>query len=306
MLAGMAAAGAASAASPALLETLRWTAPGSEIAALTTQPSACLSDDPRLPLPVAVQAGQALFNSPALLGGQAAKAGLSCASCHANGRDNPHFLMAGVSEQPGSADVTNSFFSAARSNGRFDPVAIPDLALPGKISRDPAGRALEPFIRTLIVDEFAGKEPSGAELDALSAYVRAIGTCPAGTAANQARRLADQLRLIDQALTGAIAASDSDTALQRALIAAARHQLGLIDERYARPGLAPLRAKLLVASRSLGRLTEVQSAPGKRQRALARWQAHFRTGLAVQLGKREGASLYNLEQLRTVADVGMR
>ncbi len=33
-----------------------------------------------------VYAGQALLNTPAFLGGQAAKANLSCASCHANGR----------------------------------------------------------------------------------------------------------------------------------------------------------------------------------------------------------------------------
>ncbi|NJS15549.1 MAG: hypothetical protein HC788_14335, partial [Sphingopyxis sp.] len=133
------------------------------------QPAACVSD-----ISVDAQAGEALFNSPSLLGGQAAKGGLSCASCHVNGRGNRHFVMTGVSDAPGTADVTNSFFSPARGNGRFDPVVIPDLALPGKVARDPAAAALEPFIRTLIVEEFSGSEPTPAMLGALAAYVRAV------------------------------------------------------------------------------------------------------------------------------------
>ena len=118
-------------------------------------------------------AGQIAFHTPTLLGGQAAKAGISCASCHVNGRDNPHFSFPGVSGAPGTADVTHSFFSSHRGDGQFNPVLIPDLAKPGKISRDREGE-LEQFMRGLIVEEFDGAEPDHAVLDTLAVYVRAL------------------------------------------------------------------------------------------------------------------------------------
>jgi hypothetical protein len=285
----------AGAAVPPLLETLRWTAPGSELEVLSTQPSACLYDDPRNePL---VQAGQALFNTPTLLGGQAAKAGLSCASCHVNGRDNPHFLINGVSDGPGTADVTNSFFSAARSNGKFDPVPIPDLAAPGKILRDPAARKLEPFIRTLIVEEFAGQEPTPAMLDALSAYVRAIQACPGGDNLTTSRRLADQLILLNRALAGAgDMAKLGERQTADLLIMAARHQLGLISERYVGAKLKRERALLLAASRELQGLAE----NGNSDTTIADWQSRFEKGLAERLFQKESQSLYNPTRLRTL------
>lgn len=243
--------------------------------------------------PAALAAGEALFNSPALLGGQAAKAELSCAACHRGGRDNPHFRMRQLSGAPGTADVTNSFFGPVRANGRFDPVPIPDLAMPGKVSRAPSDPALSRFIRTLVVDEFSGAEPSAAMLDALSAYVRSLGPCPADAETVQPRRLADQLRLIELAIAGARAA-EADPLLRRQSIAAARHQLGLIDERYARPGLAGLRRDLLAASRDLARIGD---APGPSD-ALRKWHTRFAAGLAPRLQRHERLSLYDPAVLR--------
>lgn len=294
------AAALAGAAVPPLFETLRWTAPGAQLEALSTQPPACLSytrqDGPM------VQAGQALFNTPTLLGGQAAKAGLNCASCHVNGRDNPHFMLTGVSDRPGTADVTNSFFSAARGNGRFDPVRIPDLAAPGKVSREPKAKALEPFIRTLIVEEFAGQEPSPAVLEALAAYVRAIQSCPGDDKMPVQRMLADQLLLVQSALKGAIEmAKRGDAAATRVLIAAARHQLGLVSERYAGGKFKRENALLLAGSRELQALADQAESPQQLAEAANQWLIRFNANSARQLARKEAQSLYNPGKLGFVA-----
>jgi hypothetical protein len=281
------------AAAPPLFEQLKWTAPGAEYEALSSQPAACLNfggEDAAL-----APAGQALFNAPTLLGGQAAKAGLSCASCHVNGRDNKNFLMAGVSDKAGTADVTNSFFSAARGNGRFDPVQIPDLAVPGKVSPDPKAKQLTPFIRTLIVDEFSGHEPTPAMLDALSAYVRAVGDCQQPS---QPRSLQDQLLIVQGAVDGAfLMAQRNDPQAMRALIAAARHQLGLIAERYAGPGLKRERALLLSASRELQAVGDFAKDPAAFAKELSDWLTRFDDALLTTLERSNAKSLYNPKRL---------
>jgi hypothetical protein len=275
---------------------LRWTVPGTELVALTKQPSACLGDRS-----VRMDAGEALFNSPALLGGQAAKAGLSCASCHANGRGNGHFFMAGVSSEPGTADVTNSFFIAARGNGRFDPVVIPDLAMPGKVAREPAVQALEPFIRTLIVDEFAGQEPTPRMLAALAAYVREIKPCSPDDS-RVARRLGDQLRLVDAALRGAISmARQDDPAAARSLLAAARHQLGLVAERYPAAQFPAEQRDLLAASRALQALGGAAADRDQFTTSAWAWRAMFGGDPTQRLRAAEPQSLYNPANLVFVA-----
>lgn len=270
------------------------------MAALTVQPATCLTFAPTDA--GQVRLGHALFDSPALLGGQAAKAGLSCASCHVNGRSNPHFFMNGISDRPGTADVTNSFFGPVRGNSRFDPVVIPDLAAPGKIARDPAAAQLERFIRTLIVDEFSGAEPSPAMLDALAGYVRAVRPCAHGGDATTRRALNDQLSLVRDAVAGATAmTARGEGQAARAALAAARHQLGLVHERYAGDALAAERRQLLLASRALQRLGD-QIADGARFAAAARrWQADFDAGLAARLQRQEHRSLYNLATIGFVA-----
>lgn len=256
---------------------------------MSEQPAICLASDTPL-----VRSGRVLFGAPTLLGGQAAKAGLSCASCHINGRDNPYFLLAGVSAAPGTADVTNSFFSAARGNGRFDPVVIPDLAMPGKIARDPDTRALEAFVRNLIVEEFGGHEPTPAMLDALATYVRAVRACPDGQSVG--RRLSDQLAAIDDGVAAAQMMIDRADLHGAALsIAAMRHQLGLIAERYTGPRLARDREGLLAASRAL---QVIGDGPAARiGPALARWKGDFDKGLAKRLRGAEGRSLYDGKRL---------
>lgn len=245
-----------------------------------------------------IRSGRALFATPTLLGGQAAKAGLSCASCHINGRDNVHFMLAGVSAGPGTADVTTSFFSAARGNARFDPVAIPDLAKPGKVSRDPGTRALEAFIGNLIVAEFGGQEPTPAMLDALAAYVRAIRPCPGEP--RVVRRLDDQLAAIADGAAGArLMAARGDPYGVWLSIASMRHQLGLIAERYAGPGFARDRSALLAASRELQAIGDTRDLT-RLWPLLEQWKREFDGGLAKRLQRGEGRSLYNAKHLAQV------
>lgn len=286
----------APAATAPTFELLKWTESGTELEALSSQPVTCLSPDPQSA--TLVRAGEALFNTPTLLGGQAAKAGLNCASCHVNGRDNPHFALAGVSDRPGTADVTNSFFSAARGNGRFDPVTIPDLATPGKISRDPSSKALEPFIRNLIVEEFGGHEPSATTLDALAAYVRAIRSCPEGGKTRVSRKLEDQLALIQAGVMGAVEMeARGDRQASQLLVAAARHQLGLLSERYAGPSLKRERLALLEASRGLQDLVTLAETPSEFAKKAAGWLISFDKNVGERLVRKGPKSLYDSGQL---------
>lgn len=282
-----------------MIESLRWTAPGHEIAALSKQPSTCLSFKPDAE--AEVRAGLALFNSPALLGGQAAKAGLSCSSCHTNGRGNPHFLLPSLSDKAGTADVTNSFFGPARGNGVNDPVPIPDLAMPGKISREQTDPALILFTRNLIVDEFSGKPPSAAMLNALAAYMRAIQSCAGnldtGAGVDQRRRLDDQLAIIDAALDGANTMhQNGDHAAVSVLISGVRHQLGLIHERYAAARFRRERLLLLNASK---RLQAIANTPDQRKlpKLLQIWRQDFDRKLTRRLKAGETQSLYDGKQI---------
>ena len=261
---------------------LTWTASGQEREVLLEQPATCLNS---AIAPAQVRMGQALFNAPDLFGGQAARAAISCASCHTNGRRNPVFFLAGISDVPGSADVSSSFFSLGRADRRFDPVPIPDLALPGKIDRDPASGSLERFIRGLIVDEFAGKQPSTTQLAALASYVRAVSACPGR--ATEPRNLASDLALLSASIFGAIGLLDQhDPAGAAMLIKAARFRLGLIDERIVGPRLGGLHATLLAASLNLSQLP-------LRDVALADWLAAFERRVTPQLVHSERQSLYN-------------
>ena len=286
------------ASAPPLARSLVWTAPGAELQTLGSQPRSCLSGENDALL----QSGRALFNAPLLLGGQAAKAELSCNSCHVAGRDNPHFFLPRLSSTPGTADVTSSFFSAARGNGTFDPVKIPDLARAGKISRDPAGAALEGFIRDLVVEEFSGDEPDKATLAALARYVRTIRACEgADDTQIVPRTLDDQLSLIDNAVDGAVSmANAGEEGTSRLLLTAARHQLGLIDERYAGRRLKSERKMLRNASWDLQEMKELPDFLASLPPAIAKWKTEFARKLLPALRHKEQRSYYNQSKLEKV------
>jgi hypothetical protein len=255
-----------------------WLAPGALHEGLTRQPRECAAAPRDAAQRRSAAIGRIAFGAPLLLGGQAARAGLSCASCHRNGRGNPDFLFPGLSGGPGTADVTLSLMSSHRGDGTDNPKPIPDLAGPAAariVDRDPAGGALERFIRGLIVEEFDGPEPPPAVLAGLAAYVRTIGPrgCGKGTApVRMDSRLADvetALRLADRA----------DAATARLLIGAARSSLGAIDERFRLPGMEGARRRLREADLEL---RAILAGKGDMAGWLRRWPERKRLLLSLE------------------------
>jgi hypothetical protein len=238
-VAGIALAGAAM-QSP--LRAALWLPANRQAHALAYEPGECLlrASDSLEARRIAI--GRAAFRTPLLLGGQAARAGLSCNSCHRNGRGNPDFQFPGLSGAPGTADVTSSLMSSHRGDRIDNPKAIPDLSGPPrnlKVSRDPANRALETFIHGLIVEEFDGPEPTAMTLDGLAHYVRALSPRACPTPPEQQVRLQEYLSdARAAALATQVALDAHDGATARLMLASARSALGMIDERYTAPMLA--------------------------------------------------------------------
>ncbi len=108
-------------------------------------------------------------------------AGISCGTCHVNGTSNAKFYIPGLSTRPGNFDTTGGLFNPRADNGILDPVTIPSLR--GARYLAPYGHdgrmaSLRDFVRNVIVNEFAGPEPSPAILDALVAYIQDIDFLP--------------------------------------------------------------------------------------------------------------------------------
>jgi hypothetical protein len=125
--------------------------------------------------------GNLAFNSPYTLGEAARKAHISCASCHVNGASNPKLFIPGLSTRPGTFDTTNSLFNPKTDNGVLDAVTIPSLRGARFLSpygHDGRTASLRDFVRNVVVNEFAGAEPSPQILDALVAYIEDIDFLP--------------------------------------------------------------------------------------------------------------------------------
>lgn len=300
---GLALAGAAGAAALAApgdppIRAMRWVAKGADPArAIATVPTECLKPVANPARALSVEVGRAAFRTPVLLGGQAGRAGVTCETCHRGGRTNPDFLFPGVSGAPGTADVTNSLFSTHRGNGIDDPKPIPDLSGPRgklKVDQDPAAKKLEPFIHGLITEEFDGPEPPAAVLQGLAAYVRDLdpAACPAkGREPVTAALLMGDVRRALRAARAEAEAGDAATAV--VMVAAARSRLGLIDERFAAPGLTSERKALRQADAGLA---QVQGAlRARRPEAAASLDAWLaRSGpLEAALSAKARASLFD-------------
>jgi len=214
----------------------RWLLSSDLAADLTHQPAECRSPSHDAALRRSEDIGRIAFRAPLLLGGQAARAGLSCAACHRNGRTNAHFHFPGLSADAGTADVTASLMSSHRGDGIFNPKAIPDLAgdpAKLKVSRDPAKDDLKKFIHGLVTQEFDGPEPPPAVLDGLAAYVRSLSPAACKDPALTSIRLQPMLADVDEAVRLAQQSfAEGDKATARLLIGAARSMLGMIDERF--------------------------------------------------------------------------
>ncbi len=287
---------AAPAPAPPLRE-MRWIAPAlpraEVIRVLTTRPAECLVPSADAAIVAQIAVGRAMFSAPLLLGGQAARAGLSCAACHVAGRGNPHFAFPGVSGMPGTADVTSSLFSSRRGDGVFNPRPIPDLAAdPPKVSRDPSDPALRRFIHGLVVEEFDGLEPPARVLDGLAAYVRALRPgCNEAVPRTVTGEAQDAIAAVTAART---ALAEGDAASAHMLITAARSTLGRIDERLT---VTPdITRRLARRDSELRRLQASANDAVAMRRGLERWAADFGRDI-VALRSAEAGSLYSAAAL---------
>ena len=289
------------AAAPLLpIREARWVVPGSVERNLTRQPSECLAWPMAERDRHSVEIGRAAFRAPLLLGGQAARAGVSCASCHRNGRSNPDFQFPGISGPPGTADVTSSLMSKKRGDGNFNPKPIPDLAAAAsghKIPRNSTSGELKHFIHGLVVEEFDGAEPPPAVLDGLVAYVRALSS----DACLDRRDLPITLKGMLADAEGAVRAAQQvsghgDPASARLLFGAARSTLGSIDERFALPGLEANRLLLREADGELHRIQEAAGTAAEARLVTQWWRNWPRR--ARMLKRNEAKSLFSVSILR--------
>jgi hypothetical protein len=283
------------------IKALRWLAPDADrVKILTARPASCLSEKELLEIEVIrddpplyyskLQVGQLAFESPALLGGAAARMGLSCSSCHMNGRGNPDFFLDGVSDRPGTADVTSSFLSRVRGDHTFNPVAIPDVALrDGKQIKDRRSAEFRAKVYGLIVEEFDGQEPPAVILDAVIAYLDHLSVdCPDDSRSSLVSALTD---LDSAVLAFEIAARES---IEHGLLARiSRERLERVHERFVAPDQAPVRLALLEASRAIAAWNEDPSNGAQ----IPTVRARLATARALVL-RHQDRSLYNPEVLR--------
>ena len=128
-------------------------------------------EETNLPL---VAYGDMLFDSPAIFGEPARSMGIACSTCHNRSDINKDFFIPGVSHQPGAADVDGGFFNPIFNDQRGDSLDIPSLRgirFTGPYGRDGRFGSLRNFTRNVIVNEFAGEEPTPFMLDALVTYM---------------------------------------------------------------------------------------------------------------------------------------
>jgi hypothetical protein len=304
-LVGLALVAAAPPPAPPL-RAMRWLAPAADASvALTRRPTECLTIPAGSQLAYEVELGRAAFRTPLVLGGQAARAGIDCETCHRSGRNNPDFDFPGVSGAPGTADVGASVLSSHLHDAALDPRPIPNLSGPKSAlttPQDPASGALEARIREIDTREFDGPEPPPAILRGLAAYVRALSpaACPAASTepVTAAGALADVRRTV---AAGLAALDHGDGAAAAVMIEAARSQLGDIDERYPGDALAPVRSRLALASGDLAAAeASARADPDAARTDLVIW-LQAEPGWSGGVTAAEPASLYNPARLAAAA-----
>lgn len=283
------------------LRELRWVAPGADtVAALTTRPVACAAKDAagkegRSELDQQRERGRLAFESPALLGGAAARMGLSCSSCHLNGRGNVNFFVEGVSGAPGTADVTSSLFSKVRGNGTFDPVPIPDLAArDGTQIRDRKSAAFREKVRGLIVEEFDGQPPPPDVFEAVLVYLDSLDVAHcADPSAQTELKPFDDYGAAFSAMTAMVTQKDQPGVVLF-YSRAARERLERLHERFAGRGDVPVQLEALSASLAQAATARDGAMPTV---AIAEFSA-----LAVALLNEAPKSLYAPEVLRAALE----
>lgn len=220
-----------------LVGALEWLPPGSlSVESLTRHPQEQLEGGDHQSF--YVEFGRLAFRSPDTLGGTARKAGLSCQACHANGFATKAFLIPGLSNKPGSIDVSHAFWNLRGEDGIDNPVEIPSLRgvkAKERLGQDKRMSSLREFTRRVIVTEFAGAEPDPLLLDALIAYQEKLQ--PAAETMEPVtlqQDLADIVRYLD-ALRVPLA--EEEPALATRMTVMIRSQFGFIYERFAEPDM---------------------------------------------------------------------
>lgn len=158
--------------------------PGSNIADQREFPRLVLQfeeaglDEADMPL---VAYGDMLFDSPEIFGGPARELRITCSTCHNRSDINRDFFIPGLSSHAGGMDVDGSFFNPMfndRVNDHLDTPSLRGIRFTGPYGRDGREPSLRDFTRNVIVTEFAGKEPTPFQLDALIAYMRQFDFLP--------------------------------------------------------------------------------------------------------------------------------
>ena len=280
------------------LREAQWIAAGRDtVALLTREPSECLLRTKDPVAAMSIEIGRAAFRNPLLLGGQAARVGLSCNSCHRSGRGNPDFVFPGVSGEPGTADVTSSLMSSRRGDGINNPKPIPDLS--GPRERLKVRDGIDRFVHGLIVEEFDGISPPPRVVAGLVAYVGGLsaGACP--TAATVPVTLIARLEDVRRAVRAADAAlSVGDGASAKTMLSSARSMLGVIDERFADPALGDHREVLQRASAALAAIPVGDGDEGHRR--ISVWLSGQRRWAGALL-RDEPLTLFNPDRVRSAA-----
>lgn len=135
-------------------------------------------DEADLPL---IAYGDMLFDSAQIFGEPARSLGLACSTCHNRSDINNRLFLPGASHQPGAIDVDGSFFNPIFNDRRADPIDTPSLRglrFTGPYGRDGRFGSIRNFTRNVIVNEFAGPEPTPFMLDALVAYMTEFDFLP--------------------------------------------------------------------------------------------------------------------------------
>lgn len=258
--------------------------PAADARAFLEEPAECLASRERN-----VETGRALFRAPVLIGGPAARAGLSCNACHSGGRRNPHFSLPELTDRAGMADVTSEWSSKVRGDGMLNPIEIPDLS--GVTTRSAFGHARDPslehFVHGVMVEEFQGEEPSAETMSALLAYMRALdeGECDRGAQRVTLAFAAEDVRRAVNAADGAA----PETA--RLVLLAAQDAMGRIVERLPAQRFARERQTFEALARELGAMRG-DDVGANMEAALPGWRTRFDAAVA-RVARRERQTYFN-------------
>jgi len=263
---------------------------------LTSKPVECLQNDPAQA--TQIQIGRLAFESPALLGGQAARMRLSCASCHPSARHDRAFYIEQISTESGTANVAHHFFSEDAVGKSTVAAPIPDLADRKQASiSDRTSAEFKAKLADLIQREFTGETPPESVIRGLQWYLAAVDT---KHCVDPSKRIAVTLNQDWQRLKQAIAVlekeiQNSDQSSIAFWIRTARFRLEAIYQRFGLNQDLEIDSALVKSSRLLQK-TRMANSLSAQQRLLNQWQIEA-TKLITQLREAETKSAYSFERL---------